>query len=652
VDEGWADFGVKNSASVCNRSLPKIPIHISKETVDMIRAAAAAPAAAVIQKPIAPTPTRSKGSQTAAMTTPSAIKASSSSGQRSRTVQTEIVASRSQLVQTAAVKKVKQTTIATQTAAEKKVIRPTTAATQTSAKGDCSCQCHSKKKELGAGAEKKVVEVLANRGGEYYVMYTDSTEPVWERESTLDGGLIRNFKERANPELYSPPKETQSSPSSRRVSRRSKAATAETATSPPPPTAPPPTTALAAAATVADASLTDADESQSQKSVRSEVVLRLVDIGRKLNGKTVLSVNGDNALNEVDMEPVDAPPPPPTLLSKSSAPEEQHDTRARPRRKSGSPTKIIVPSKEPPQQELKLEAVAAAGERRARRKPIKPAKVTVDPAQGQVEEIVQNVIDIAEVDQHLGQASIANLASEAPSSTKKRGRPKSKQHPKEATAKSLEPEHGEERSKVSRVVLNTSPFPSELEDSDGERKSKRKEITSGGALRQRRSSATKALSRFKRGWGAGGGAQSDSVEDESDSNRLKSTDTNDEDLVVNEDNFDAVVNDFQAELEKDQSPTRADMKLVDGARKSSKTSDELVREKGRLEKEEARRRTLLINKLSKGEVDEVEEENGDGDYRPTKGSDIEEIPEGDETSSQKCGKDELFLHFLLQFSTR
>ena len=175
VEESWADLGINATVSGAGRPLPKIPIPISQETIEAIRAAAAAPEN---PKERAVVSTRARASQTVTVATKSQATLAKETPKKLRSAS----------CQTSTPKTDRERSIAIQTDAAADEDRDTEESEQTPEINECSCQ---KKSE--------VVEVLANRGNEYYVVYKDREEPVWENESSIDEALIQTFKERTNP---------------------------------------------------------------------------------------------------------------------------------------------------------------------------------------------------------------------------------------------------------------------------------------------------------------------------------------------------------------------------------------------------------------------------------------------------------------------
>ena len=183
VEESWADLGINANLSGAGRPLPKIPIPISQETIEVIRAAAAVTAAAAPEnsneKEVS---TRARAAQTINVATKSQATLAKETPKKMR----------SAFCQTATPKTHRESSIAIQTdaAAADDDDREPEEGEQPPKLNECSCQ----KKKGG-------VEVLANRGNEYYVVYKDRAEPVWENESAIDEALIQTFKERTNPHL-------------------------------------------------------------------------------------------------------------------------------------------------------------------------------------------------------------------------------------------------------------------------------------------------------------------------------------------------------------------------------------------------------------------------------------------------------------------
>ena len=168
--ESWEDLGINANLPDSGRPLPKIPIPISQETIELIRAAATA------------TTAPEKKNEKAAPT-------------RARSIQTVTVATKSQATLTKETpKKVRSSSCQTE---EPKSRKERSIAVQTEA---ADADANDDDKEVGK--KKEVVEVLANRGNEYYVLYKDRPhQPVWEKESAIDEALIQTFKERTNPHL-------------------------------------------------------------------------------------------------------------------------------------------------------------------------------------------------------------------------------------------------------------------------------------------------------------------------------------------------------------------------------------------------------------------------------------------------------------------
>ena len=176
VEESWADLGINANVSGAGRPLPKIPIPISQETIAVIRAAAATAATAVENPKAKAVSTKTRAAQTMTVATKSQATLTKETPKKIRSV----------FCQTAAPKPQRERSIAIQTDDD----REAEESEQPPKMNESSCQ---KKKE--------VVEVLANRGNEYYVLYKDREKAVWENESAIDEALIQTFKERTKPHL-------------------------------------------------------------------------------------------------------------------------------------------------------------------------------------------------------------------------------------------------------------------------------------------------------------------------------------------------------------------------------------------------------------------------------------------------------------------
>ena len=180
LEESWVDLGINANVSGAGRPLPKIPIPISQETIEVIRTAAATAATALENPREKAAATKARAAQTISVATKSQSTITKETPKKMR----------SAFCQTAAPKTHREKSIAIQTDVSMDKVLEAEESEQLPILNECSCQ-----------QKREVVEVLANRGNEYYVVYKDRADPVWEKESAIDEALIQTFKERTNPHL-------------------------------------------------------------------------------------------------------------------------------------------------------------------------------------------------------------------------------------------------------------------------------------------------------------------------------------------------------------------------------------------------------------------------------------------------------------------
>ena len=442
---------------------------------------------------------------------------------------------------------------AVQTVADKPAVLRSTSAQATVDSADATAQSATAPEPVEAGSQTEeeaarqlcdcgrrrpaeVAEVLANRGEEYCVLYRDSAEPVWERGSALDDDLIRNFKERSK--LPNPHAATATATAAESDAGSSVRRSGRKKRGSP-----------------ASPSASNLSEKRRQQPARRKSVMSDGGGGESLATEMAAEAAGE----EGGGGGVDTP----GIL--------------RSRRKSGTPTKW---PKGPASDGLYME-------RRSRRKPVNPSKVA---AEQESPLAVISEVRTGAADEAIESEALATNVRETEPPTpptptpvkRKRGRPP--RNPKSPNLKQPAPSN--------LVVSLSGPTPAKRRRPGRPRKEERSVVAAEakddatwspspeGVSGRGRRSKVKALTNFKK-WNLSG-------EDDGE----------DDDQAVETSAEKRVPEPVANSIECSPPPKVSPMKLPERHRKNYRSPEDMEREKVKLEKEEARRRALLMQKLS------------------------------------------------------